>query len=169
MVLHSGPIVTANADGSYTPRAISITTGVRFNAWEPRIIEQLGLRAVVSKGRVGKETRAAMQRFGCVHLCRTGTFAGAFALKVRRVQDVHWLDLGNPEALWLFDFDGLGPLVVETDVHGRSYYDSVTVDWDARVARAYRGLGNRGVRVRGEMIPRTFPESTSRFSWPGFT
>lgn len=144
VALHSGPIVKLEADNTYTPKAISITTGVRFNAWEPRIIEQLHLRAVISKGRVGKETKAAMKRFGCVHLCRTGTFAGAFALKIRKVLSVHWLELGNPEALWHFDFDRLGPLIVETDIQGNSYYDGVTDGWEDTVARAYRRLGIEG-------------------------
>ena len=144
VALHSGPIVKLHADNTYTPKAISITTGVRFNAWEPQIIEQLHMRAIISKGRVGKETKEAMKKFGCVHLSRTGTFAGAFALKVKKVISVNWLELGNPEALWLFDFDRLGPLVVETDIHGTSYYDSVTSDWDIKIPQAYRRLGIEG-------------------------
>src|SRR5450759_3998985 len=141
VMLHSGPIVKAVGPGRYRVQAISITTSVRFNHWEPGVIEQLGLAAIIAKGRVGKETREAMQRLGCVHLSRTGTFAGAFALKVKEVKEVHWLDLGLPEALWVFDFQDLGPLVVETDIYGKSVYDAIQADFDARRAEFHETLG----------------------------
>jgi tartrate/fumarate subfamily iron-sulfur-dependent hydro-lyase beta chain len=144
VMLHSGPIIKVESENQYRVQAISITTSVRFNKWEPQVIEELGLRAIIAKGRVGKETREAMRRFGCVHLSRTGTFAGAFALKVKEIKNVFWLDLGLPEALWLFDFDELGPLVVETDIHGNSVYDSVQDKFESELASFYEALGISG-------------------------
>ncbi len=144
VMLHSGPIIKVEGENQYKVQAISITTSVRFNKWEPQVIEELGLRAIIAKGRVGKETREAMQRFGCVHLSRTGTFAGAFALKVKAIKDVFFLDLGLPEALWVFDFDELGPLVVETDIHGNSVYDSVQDKFESELASYYEALGING-------------------------
>jgi fumarate hydratase subunit beta len=79
-----------------------------------------------------------------VHLSRTGTFAGAFALKVKEIKDVHFLDLGLPEALWVFDFDDLGPLVVETDIYGNSVYDSVQEKFESELASFYEALGITG-------------------------
>ena len=144
VMLHSGPVIKVEGENRYKVQAISITTSVRFNTWEPRVIEELGLRAIIAKGRVGKETREAMQRFGCVHLSRTGTFAGAFALKVKEIKNVFWLDLGLPEALWLLDFNELGPLVVETDIYGNSVYDSVQNDFESKLATYYERLGISG-------------------------
>lgn len=141
IMLHSGPIIGKDDAGQYKVNAISITTSVRFNKWEPQAIEELGLRAIIAKGRVGKETREAMQRFGCVHLCRTGTFAGAFALNVKEIKSVHWLDLGLPEALWNFHFIDFGPFIVETDIYGNSCYDQINVDLEPRIAEAYEKLG----------------------------
>lgn len=141
VLLHSGPIIGKDANGDYKVNAISITTSVRFNKWEPEIIKQLGLRAIIAKGRVGKETRKAMQEFGCVHLCRTGTFAGAFALNVKKIQNVNWLDLGLPEALWNFQFEKFGPLIVETDIYGNSVYDQVGDSLEPKVMAAYQKLG----------------------------
>lgn len=141
VMLHSGPIVKVEAEGQYKLQAISITTSVRFNEWEPRVIEELGLRAIIAKGRVGRETREAMEKLGCVHLSRTGTFAGAFALKVKEIKDVFWLDLGLPEALWVFKFEDFGPLVVETDIHGNSVYDMISADFEAKLPSYYERLG----------------------------
>lgn len=140
VMLHSGPIIKRIGDW-YEVAAISITTSVRFNKWEPEVIEKLGLRAIIAKGRVGRETREAMKRFGCVHLCRTGTFAGAFARRVRRVKNADWLDLGLPEALWNLEFEDFGPLIVETDTHGNSCYDVIGKDLEPKIAQAYRELG----------------------------
>jgi tartrate/fumarate subfamily iron-sulfur-dependent hydro-lyase beta chain len=144
VMLHSGPIMKAEADGTYKVKAISITTSVRFDKWEPEVIESLQLRAIIAKGRVGRNTREAMKKLGCVHLSRTGTFAGAFALKVKKVVDGFWLDLGLPEALWVFEFDEFGPLVVETDILGRSIYDQIADDFNAKLPTYYRQLGIEG-------------------------
>lgn len=143
VMLHSGPIIK-RVDDWYEVAAISITTSVRFNKWEPEVIEKLGLRAIIAKGRVGRETREAMKRFGCVHLCRTGTFAGAFARRVRQIKSVDWLDLGLPEALWNLEFEGFGPLIVETDIYGNSCYDEIGRGLESKITEAYRELGIDG-------------------------
>jgi fumarate hydratase subunit beta len=144
VMLHSGPIIKKENNGEFKVSAISITTSVRFNKWEPGVIEQLGLRAIIAKGRVGKETRDAMRKYGCVHLCRTGTFAGAFALKVQKINSVDWLDLGLPEALWNLQFKDFGPLIVETDIYGISCYDEVGDQLAPKINEAYRKLGILG-------------------------
>lgn len=141
VLLHSGPIIKDIGNDQYQVKAISITTSVRFNKWEPTIIKNLNMRAIIGKGKVGKETREAMKEHGCVHLSRTGTFAGAFALNVKEIKSHHWLDLGLPEALWLFKFEDFGPLVVETDAHGVSIYDSVSKAVDSKVPELYQLLG----------------------------
>jgi len=146
VMLHSGPIVKKEGENNFRLKAISITTGVRFNKWEPEVIKKLGLKAIIAKGRVGKETREAMQKYGCVHLCRTGTFAGAFALKVTKINSVHWLDLGLPEALWNFHFERFGPLIVETDIYGNSYYDKVSEQLNLKIDILYKKLGIDGFK-----------------------
>lgn len=143
VMLHSGPIIK-RVDDWYEVAAISITTSVRFNKWEPDVIEKLGLRAIIAKGRVGRETREAMKRYGCVHLCRTGTFAGAFARRVKRVKSVDWLDLGLPEALWNLEFESFGPLIVETDIYGNSCYDIIGKELESKIDYAYEELGIKG-------------------------
>jgi L(+)-tartrate dehydratase beta subunit len=45
-----------------------------------------------------------------------------YGLKVKKVIEGHWLDLGLPEALWIFDAEEFGPFIVETDTKGNSLY-----------------------------------------------
>lgn len=147
VMLHSGPIV-AKVTGEWQLRSISITTSIRFDKWEPDAIERLGLRAIVGKGRVGQKTIDAMKKFGCIHLVRTGVFAGAFALKVERVQAAHWLDIGGPEALFVFEVRDFGPLIVEADIQGRSLYQEIGKEIDAKIPEIYRDLSVEDVVYR---------------------
>jgi tartrate dehydratase beta subunit/fumarate hydratase class I family protein len=42
------------------------------------------------------------------------------------VREVHYLErLGIPEAIWVFEVERFGPLVVAMDAHGRSLYAEV--------------------------------------------
>ncbi len=139
VMLHSGPNM-GMVDGAWKLRALSITTSIRFEKWEPEAIERLGLRAIVGKGRVGRATRKAMKKFGCVHLIRTGVFSGAYAAMVERVKEAHWLDLGGPESLFVLEVNDFGPLIVEADIHGDSLYDEIGKKIDAHIPGLYREL-----------------------------
>ncbi|MEM2572818.1 MAG: fumarate hydratase C-terminal domain-containing protein, partial [Candidatus Jordarchaeales archaeon] len=44
------------------------------------------------------------------------------ASKIKGIVGVEWMDLGMPEALWIFEVKSFGPLVVAIDSHGRSLY-----------------------------------------------
>ena len=96
-----------------------------------RIIEHLGLRAVIGKGRLDG-LPASCAKHQCLHLITLGTWNN-FARQIERVIDVGWLDLGNPEAMWVFQARGIGPFVVETDTTGRSLYEENQAEHEARV------------------------------------
>jgi len=62
---------------------------------------------------------------------------------VRRVEAVHWLEeLGIPEAVWVFQVERFGPLVVTMDAHGASLHR----DLAAKVGKNVEGLH---ARIRG--------------------
>ncbi len=143
VMIHSGPIMEKMGEG-WRVRAISVTTSIRFNKWEPEVIRRLGLRAIIGKGKVGKETREALKKYGCIHLARTGVFSGAYATMVASVEGVHWLELGRPEATWLLRVKNFGPLVVEADTNGNCLFDEISDRVDSRVGEVYRKLGIEG-------------------------
>lgn len=144
VMVHSGPIM-GKVGGGWRVRAMSMTTSIRFNKWEPEAIRRLGLRAIIGKGKVGEETREALQRYGCIHLVRAGVFAGAYSTMVESIEEVHWLELGLPEATWILRVRDFGPLVVGADTKGNSHFDEINRHIESRVTEIYRKLGIEGL------------------------
>ena len=124
VLYHCGPIMQ-KSDGGWTVIAAGPTTSARMNALEPRFIREFGIRAVIGKGGMSRETAEAMKETGCVYLAATGGAAVSYAEGLGKCNGVFWEDLGMPEALWMFDAVSLGPLVVAIDAEGNSLYDRV--------------------------------------------
>lgn len=61
----------------------------------------------------------------CVYLAYTGGCAAIAADHIDSVRDVHWLDLGMAEAVWVLDVHNFGPLIVGIDAHGRNLFSEV--------------------------------------------
>jgi len=126
-LFHCGPVVMKNADGTWTVKAAGPTTSSRMNLFETEFIEQYKIKIIVGKGGMDKRTSEALQKHKAVYCAFTGG-AGVIAakgIKDSRMKDVHWLDLGTPEALWVFEAQKFGPLIVAMDSHGDSLYDNV--------------------------------------------
>jgi fumarate hydratase subunit beta len=140
VLYHCGPIARRR-DGGWEIIAAGPTTSARMNALEPLFIQEFGVRAVIGKGGMSGSTLEAMREFGCVYLAFTGGTAVLAAQGIRRVQRVEWLDLGMPEALWVVEAKGLGPLVVAMDAHGGSLYDQVNGEAEGNLARVKKDLG----------------------------
>jgi fumarate hydratase subunit beta len=66
-----------------------------------------------------------MKECGCVYLAATGGAAISLADGLSRCTGAEWLDLGMAEAMWRFDSDKFGPLVVAMDANGNSLYEKV--------------------------------------------
>ena len=74
---------------------------------------------------MSKPTAEAMKDYGCVYLAATGGAAITLAEGLDRCTGVDWLDLGMAEAMWHFEAQRFGPLIVAIDAQGRSLYDKV--------------------------------------------
>ena len=94
-----------------------------MEAFQAEVIEKLGVKLVVGKGGMGKRTAEAMKRHNAAYAIFTGG-AGVLAAKaIKRVVEVHWLDLGMAEAMWVLEVEDFGPLTVMIDPTGRNFYD----------------------------------------------
>lgn len=124
ILYHCGPIVKRDSKG-WKVIAAGPTTSARMNALEPDFIREFGIRAIIGKGGMSRPTVEAMREHGCVYLAFTGGAAVLAAQGISRVRGVEWLDLGMPEALWIVEAKGLGPLTVTIDAHGNSLYEMV--------------------------------------------
>lgn len=133
MVLwHCGPIVR-RTNSNWEVVVAGSTSSSRFTRLTAELIKLTGLRCVVGKGVMGAEMVEAARDHGAVYLISTGGAASLYANSVKEVENVYWLDLGMPEAVWVLRVEELGPLIVGIDTHGNSLTDNVTRDLKGRL------------------------------------
>lgn len=124
VIYHCGPVV-AKRDDQWVVIAGGPTTSTRMDLYEHEVIEKLGVRVVIGKGGMGRKTAEACAKHGAVYATYTGGAGVLAAQSIKRVLDVHWLDLGIPEAVWVFEVEDFGPLVVAIDSTGRNLIEEI--------------------------------------------
>ena len=139
---HCGPVARHESEGSWRITAAGPTTSIREEPYQAEILQRYGVRAVIGKGGMGQRTLAALQATGAVYLNAVGGAAQFYARTIQRVQGVHWLDLGTPEAMWELDVEDF-PAVVTMDAHGHSLHADVETTSGAVLA----GLADETVPV----------------------
>ncbi len=129
---HCGPVMK-QVGGAWQAVAAGPTTSARMDSLEARFLEKFGPKVIVGKGSMGARTRDALVKHKAVFTNFTGG-AGALAAKsLPRVRAVHLLEeLGMAEAVWVFETDRFGPLIVTMDSHGRSLHDEIDEATHAR-------------------------------------
>ena len=135
-VLHAGPIAVREAEG-WRVLSMGPTTSARFEDLVVEVVRRFKVRAVVGKGGLSPRCSKALRDAGAVYLAYPGGVGVLAAKAVARVLEVHWLDLGLPEALWVVEVEKLAPLLVAVDLRGRDLYEEV----EARARRALEELG----------------------------
>ncbi len=140
VIYHCGPIVS-KVDDHWRIVAAGPTTSTRMEMYEADVIKKFNVRVIVGKGGMGPKTTEAMKKFGAVYTAFTGGAAVLAAKAIKRVVEVHWLDLGVPEALWVLEVEKFGPLTVAIDSHGNNLYASVKERASKDAINIYRKLG----------------------------
>lgn len=121
---HCGPVVLEDG-GNFRVVAAGPTTSIREEPYQAGVIERYGLKAVIGKGGMGKNTLEACQKFGCVYLHAIGGAAQVYARCVKSVPRVFLKEqFGSPEAVWQMEVEDF-PAVVTMDAHGRSLHAEV--------------------------------------------
>jgi tartrate/fumarate subfamily iron-sulfur-dependent hydro-lyase beta chain len=140
-VYHCGPIVKKK-DEQWTIISAGPTTSARMELFEDEMIRIYKIRIVIGKGGMGEKTINAMKKYGAVFAAFTGG-AGVLlpAKSIKKVKEVHWLDLGTPEAFWVIEVEKFGPLTVAIDAHGNSLYKKVDDEVKHGKEKAYKFLG----------------------------
>lgn len=122
---HCGPVMKKEND-KWEVVSAGPTTSIRMEIFENEFIEKLGTRIFIGKGGMGDKTLEAFEKYGGAYLQFTGGAGSLMAGSVKKVEDVFYLDeLGIPEAVWLFEVEEFGPLVVTMDSHGESIHDKI--------------------------------------------
>jgi len=139
---HCGPITRKVAE-NWVVISAGPTTSRRFDNLEPIAIRDWGIKLIIGKGLgMGPEVAEALKRYGAVYLSAVGGAASYYGKKIKRIRDVHWLDLGMPEAWWVFEVEDFGPLEVTMDSYGRNLYHDIRKQVDRNLLKAYRTLDN---------------------------
>jgi len=122
-IFHCGPIMIKEQNG-WKAIAAGPTTSARMNTLGAEMIRRYKIRAVIGKGGMSDEVLEAMKEAGCVYLAAIGGAAVSLAESLKTT-GVEWEDLGMAEAMWKFDAERFGPLIVAMDAHGNSIYENV--------------------------------------------
>ena len=139
-VFHCGPIVKKE-DDKWIIVAAGPTTSTRMDIFEDEFIKNFKVRVVIGKGGMGKRTTDAMEKYGAVYGAFTGGAAVLAARAVKNVRSVEWYDLGMPEAMWVMEVEGFGPLTVAIDAHGNNLFENVLRKVEESKQKIYEKLG----------------------------
>jgi fumarate hydratase subunit beta len=123
-IYHCGPVVAGLDTGDYKFVAAGPTTSTREEPYQGDVMRHFNAKAVIGKGGMGALTLEACEQVPCVYLHAIGGAASLIAQSVEKVEGVHKLDFGVPEAMWVIkvvDF----PAVVTMDSHGNSLHERV--------------------------------------------
>jgi fumarate hydratase subunit beta len=139
-VFHCGPVVAKQGD-RWVAVAAGPTTSTRMDIFEDEFIKDFKVRVVIGKGGMGKRTTDAMAKYGAVYGAFTGGAAVLAAKAIKNVKSVEWLDLGMPEAMWIFEVEEFGPLAVAIDSHGNNLFTDIQKSVEENKQRIYQKLG----------------------------
>jgi len=116
VIYYCGP--TATPEGKVIG-ACGPTTSSRMDEFTPQLLD-LGLAAIIGKGRRSKTVREAIKKNGAIYLAAPAGCGALLAKKVIKNSLVAFKDLG-PEAIYKLEVKDF-PLIVVIDAHGNSLY-----------------------------------------------
>lgn len=121
-VFHLGSY-SREVDGRFEVLYLNPTTSTRFNPYMPRLVESLQWHAVGGKGGLDTACAQALAHTGSVYLSFLGGGCTLLSRAVKQVLEVGWSDMLTHYRLARLRVEGLGPVTVGIDAHGRSLYD----------------------------------------------
>ena len=139
----SSPAGVEVAPGQYEVSSLQATAGFRYSRYMPALLEQYGVKAVVSKAGMSEDDyKDTFMKHGAVCLTTMGYGLGAiYGRAIQKVLGVYWVEeLGLSEALWVLELNELGPLMVEGDARGNSFFTGVNEEINQRLGSLYEGL-----------------------------
>ena len=138
VIYHCGPVIAKEGE-NWCVNAAGPTTSSRFTNDSAFLAENGIFNLAIGKGTMGKKMLNALKGRG-VYLNATGGCAITYQKKITKTE-VKWLDLGYPEAVWVFDVDHFGPLIVNIDSGGNSLTESVMDEVYENARSIYKAEG----------------------------
>ena len=141
VLIHVGPIVLPQPDGSWKLVSFMPTSSIRFEKWGARSVDEWGLRLIVGKTTMGEETMAMMRKKKCVHVSPHSVSPNAWVDHIRITGVELFDELGTIEATWHMTLDELGPFVVDIDCKGNNLYKAHEAEVDQNREKVLEELG----------------------------
>ncbi len=132
---------------------MTATASFRFAKWMPEWLRRSGAKLIIGKGGMAAEDyRDILVPAGAIYLTTVGYGTGALLGRgIRGVRAVHWLEeLGNAQALWVFEVENFGPFIVESDLDGNSLFAQQGALVNANLEKIYAGLKPPALARYGE-------------------
>jgi fumarate hydratase subunit beta len=92
-----------------------------MDAYSPRLLD-LGLGAMIGKGKLSNETRLAVARNGAVYFAAVGGAGALLSRRIKSAELIAWPELGAEAVMRLVVEDF--PAVVAIDGTGRDIYET---------------------------------------------
>ena len=153
VTFQSSPAGVEMSPGQYRVSSLQATAGFRYAEYMPQLLERFGVKAVVGKAGMSQQVyQDVFRKHGAVCLTTVGYGLGAiYGRAIHRVLGVYWVEeLGISEALWIMELDRLGPLLVEGDAQGNSFFSQVNQEINENLGALYEGLKEPVFRRIGE-------------------
>ena len=141
LLIHVGPIVLPQEDGSWKLVSFMPTSSIRFEKWGARAVDEWGLRMIIGKTTMGEETMAMMQEKKCVHVSPQCVSPNSWVQNINITNVELFKELGTIEATWHMTVQELGPFVVDIDCYGNNLYKNHEHEVDAAREKALEKLG----------------------------
>lgn len=137
---HCGPVMKKH-DDEWQVVSAGPTTSIRMEIFEDEFMDEYGTKIFIGKGGMGEKTSDALVKHGGVYAQFTGGAGSLMAGSVEDVKDVHYLEeLGVPEAVWEFEVNEFGPLLVTMDSKGNSIHREISKDIDDNLEKELKSL-----------------------------
>jgi L(+)-tartrate dehydratase beta subunit len=135
-IFHAGPIVRPLENDKYEMVSIGPTTSMRMEKFEKEFVEETGVKLLVGKGGMGKNTEAACREQKALHVVFPAGCAVLAATEVEEIEEYHWKDLGMPETLWVCRVKEFGPLIVSIDTEGNNLFENNKIEFNKKKEKA---------------------------------
>ncbi len=150
---HCSPAAAVEPDGSYSVGGVTATASFRFSKWMAQWLQISGAKIIIGKGGMSLEDyQNILVPAGAIYLTTVGYGTGALLGRgIKAVKTVHWLEeLGNAQAMWVFEVENLGPFLVESDLEGNSLFEQHGRLVNANLEKLYAGLKAPALSRYGE-------------------
>ena len=118
---HCSPAAAIEDDGTYNVGGVTATASFRFAKWMKQWFELSGAKIIIGKGGMtSAQYKELFVPAGAVYLTTVGYGTGALLGRgIKAVKQVEWFkELGNAQAMWVFEVENFGPFIVDSDFTG---------------------------------------------------